>query len=87
MSCYFLGTKHINMELRRTHRTDCKKKQQQICKSTNTMVCVLQTLTQEGPLKFYTGFPTYYIRIAPHVALTLVFAAELPKWQKTYLGL
>lgn len=45
--------------------------------------CFLKTLTTEGPLKFYTGFPTYYIRIAPHVALTLVFADQLPKWQKT----
>jgi solute carrier family 25 (mitochondrial oxoglutarate transporter), member 11 len=46
----------------------------------------VQTLTQEGPLKFYTGFPTYYIRIAPHVALTLVFADMLPKYQKMYFG-
>ena len=46
---------------------------------------MVQTLTKEGPLKFYTGFPTYYIRIAPHVALTLVFANELPKLQ-TSLG-
>jgi solute carrier family 25 (mitochondrial oxoglutarate transporter), member 11 len=42
----------------------------------------VQTLAQEGPLRFYTGFPTYVVRIGPHVAITLVFAAELPKWQK-----
>jgi solute carrier family 25 (mitochondrial oxoglutarate transporter), member 11 len=41
----------------------------------------LQTLFQEGPLKFYTGFPTYVIRIGPHVVFTLIFANELPKWQ------
>ena len=29
--------------------------------------CAIKTLTTEGPLKFYTGFPTYYVRIAPHV--------------------
>lgn len=46
--------------------------------------CFLKTLSQEGPLKFYTGFPTYYIRIAPHVALTLVFADQLPKLQKSF---
>ncbi|CAD7695527.1 unnamed protein product [Ostreobium quekettii] len=35
--------------------------------------CTIKTFTKEGPLKFYTGFPTYFIRIAPHVAMTLVF--------------
>lgn len=35
--------------------------------------CFTKTLTTEGPLKFYTGFPTYYVRIAPHAVLTLVF--------------
>ncbi|KAG2434148.1 hypothetical protein HXX76_007875 [Chlamydomonas incerta] len=44
--------------------------------------CALQTLKNEGPLKFYTGFPTYCIRIAPHVVFTLVFMDALPKVQK-----
>lgn len=35
--------------------------------------CAAKTFKTEGPLKFYTGFPTYCVRIAPHVALTLVF--------------
>ena len=26
--------------------------------------CALKTLRQEGPLKFYTGFPTYCVRCA-----------------------
>lgn len=26
------------------------------------MDCAMQTLKQEGPLKFYTGFPTYLVR-------------------------
>lgn len=34
--------------------------------------CAWKTLTQEGPLKFYTGFPTYCIRIAPHAVITLI---------------
>ncbi len=38
----------------------------------------------QGPLKFYTGFPTYFIRIAPHVVFTLVFMDALPKLQKQY---
>lgn len=46
----------------------------------------MQTLAQEGPLKFYTGFPTYCLRIAPHVALTLFFADQLPKLEKKHLG-
>ena len=41
--------------------------------------CAYKTLTQEGPLKFYTGFPTYYVRIAPHAVLTLVFIDLLRK--------
>lgn len=28
--------------------------------------CALKTLRAGGPLKFYTGFPTYFVRIAPH---------------------
>jgi solute carrier family 25 oxoglutarate transporter 11 len=44
--------------------------------------CALQTLKSEGPLKFYTGFPTYVIRIGPHVVFTLVFLDALGKWQK-----
>jgi len=44
--------------------------------------CALQTLTKEGPLKFYTGFPTYYIRIAPHVTLTLIFMDAITQMQK-----
>lgn len=41
-------------------------------------------LLQEGPLKFYTGFSTYCVRIAPHVVFTLVFMDALPKLQKQY---
>ena len=29
--------------------------------------CALKTLRSGGPLKFYTGFPVYCVRIAPHV--------------------
>jgi solute carrier family 25 oxoglutarate transporter 11 len=43
--------------------------------------CALQTIKNEGPLKFYTGFPTYCVRIAPHVTLTLVFLDALKKAQ------
>lgn len=36
--------------------------------------CALQTIKKEGPLGFYTGFPTYYVRIAPHAMLTLLIS-------------
>jgi len=43
--------------------------------------CALKTLAEGGPLKFYTGFPTYLVRIAPHATLTLVFLSALPKFE------
>ena len=37
----------------------------------------LKTVSKEGPLGFYTGFPTFYFRIAPHVMLSLLFSDVL----------
>lgn len=34
--------------------------------------CAVKTVAKEGPLGFYTGFPTYYFRIAPHCMLVLL---------------
>eukprot|EP00195_Chlamydomonas_chlamydogama_P015505 CAMPEP_0202899902 /NCGR_PEP_ID=MMETSP1392-20130828/9239_1 /ASSEMBLY_ACC=CAM_ASM_000868 /TAXON_ID=225041 /ORGANISM="Chlamydomonas chlamydogama, Strain SAG 11-48b" /LENGTH=298 /DNA_ID=CAMNT_0049586199 /DNA_START=143 /DNA_END=1039 /DNA_ORIENTATION=+ len=50
----------------------------------SSMDCAMQTLTKEGPLKFYTGFPTYIIRIGPHVVFTLLFMDLLPKIEKEF---
>jgi len=44
--------------------------------------CALKTVAKKGPLAFYTGFPTYCVRIAPHAVITLLFVANLPKWEK-----
>uniref|UniRef100_A0A383WF43 Uncharacterized protein n=1 Tax=Tetradesmus obliquus TaxID=3088 RepID=A0A383WF43_TETOB len=44
--------------------------------------CAMQTLKKEGPLTFYTGFPTYLIRIGPHVVFTLMFLDALNVYQK-----
>lgn len=33
--------------------------------------CALKTLKSGGPFKFYTGFPVYCVRIAPHVMVKL----------------
>lgn len=46
--------------------------------------CAMQTLKAEGPLKFYTGFPTFFLRIAPHVVFTLVIMDWLPKFEKKF---
>lgn len=46
--------------------------------------CAVKTFREGGPLKFYTGFPTYFIRIAPHVVLTLSFLSALPKLEAKF---
>ena len=56
----------------------CMQKQQPDARGVlaykSSLDCVLQTLRQGGPLRFYAGFPTYYLRIAPHAMLTLIAA-------------
>jgi hypothetical protein len=32
--------------------------------------CAIKTVRQYGPLKLYSGFPTYVVRIAPHVMVS-----------------
>lgn len=34
--------------------------------------CAVTVFKEEGPLAFYKGFPTYYVRIAPHAMITLI---------------
>jgi solute carrier family 25 oxoglutarate transporter 11 len=45
--------------------------------------CAMQVLKKEGPGAFYAGFPTYFMRIAPHAMLVLLMAdffdAEIKK--------
>ena len=38
----------------------------------NTLDCFMKVAAREGPLAFYAGFPTYYVRIAPHAMLVLI---------------
>lgn len=47
-----------------------------------TVDCAIKTFAEGGPLKFYTGFPTYYVRIAPHAMFTLIFQDALTKFVK-----
>jgi len=39
----------------------------------NSIDCAKKVFVQEGPMAFYKGFLTYYVRIAPHAMLTLAF--------------
>ncbi|RAL43054.1 unnamed protein product [Cuscuta campestris] len=48
---------------------------------TGSLDCALKTLKAGGPLKFYTGFPVYCVRIAPHVMLTWIFLDQIKKTQ------
>eukprot|EP00270_Netrium_digitus_P011946 TRINITY_DN382_c0_g1_i1.p1 TRINITY_DN382_c0_g1~~TRINITY_DN382_c0_g1_i1.p1 ORF type:complete len:325 (-),score=75.71 TRINITY_DN382_c0_g1_i1:340-1230(-) len=45
--------------------------------------CAMKTLAAGGPLKFYTGFGTYVIRIAPHVMMTWIFLNQIQKLEKS----
>ncbi|KAF5748835.1 mitochondrial dicarboxylate/tricarboxylate transporter DTC [Tripterygium wilfordii] len=49
---------------------------------TGSLDCAMKTLKAGGPLKFYTGFPVYFIRIAPHVMMTWIFLNYIQKTQK-----
>ncbi|GAQ89476.1 Mitochondrial substrate carrier [Klebsormidium nitens] len=44
--------------------------------------CAVKTIRQYGPLKLYSGFPTYVVRIAPHVMFTWLFLNQIQKTQK-----
>ncbi|MCJ1245394.1 putative mitochondrial 2-oxoglutarate/malate carrier protein [Trapelia coarctata] len=39
--------------------------------------CAKKVIAQEGWLRFYRGFTTYYVRIAPHAMITLIVADYL----------
>ncbi|KAM3329097.1 hypothetical protein ACQJBY_026267 [Aegilops geniculata] len=44
--------------------------------------CAMKTLKSGGPFKFYTGFPVYCVRIAPHVMMTWIFLNQIQKVEK-----
>ncbi|GAY57536.1 hypothetical protein CUMW_180220, partial [Citrus unshiu] len=49
---------------------------------TGSMDCAMKTLKAGGPFKFYTGFPVYCVRIAPHVMMTWIFLNQIQKLEK-----
>ncbi|KAF8434462.1 mitochondrial carrier domain-containing protein [Terfezia claveryi] len=44
--------------------------------------CVKKVIKEEGIGRFYRGFGTYYVRIAPHAMLTVLFADMLASWTR-----
>jgi len=45
--------------------------------------CAMQQVKSGGVMKLWTGFPTYYVRIAPHAMITLVMQDTIKKsWGK-----
>ena len=48
--------------------------------------CAVQQVKAGGVTKLWTGFPTYYVRIAPHAMITLV-AQDAIKKQWTAMGM
>lgn len=51
---------------------------------TGSLDCAVKTFKSGGPFKFYTGFPVYCVRIAPHVMMTWIFLNQLQKLEKSY---
>ncbi|KAI3798279.1 hypothetical protein L1987_33550 [Smallanthus sonchifolius] len=49
---------------------------------TGSLDCAMKTLKSGGPFKFYTGFPVYCVRIAPHVMMTWIFLNQIQKLEK-----
>ncbi|KAF8041119.1 hypothetical protein BT93_B3136 [Corymbia citriodora subsp. variegata] len=51
---------------------------------TGSLDCAMKTLKAGGPFKFYTGFPVYCVRIAPHVMMTWIFLNQIQKYEKSF---
>ncbi|TPX36009.1 hypothetical protein SmJEL517_g01784 [Synchytrium microbalum] len=46
--------------------------------------CAMKVISNEGPMAFYRGFGTYYVRIAPHAMITLLVADTLSAAAKNW---
>merc|ERR1712190_58821 len=42
--------------------------------------CAMKIMAEGGPLRFYAGFPTFYVRIAPHAMITLIAQDNIKKF-------
>merc|ERR1719215_2069654 len=45
--------------------------------------CAMKQVKAGGPLKLWSGFPTYYVRIAPHAMITLIAQDNVKKMWKS----
>jgi len=52
----------------------------------SSLDCAGKIMAEGGPLRFYAGFPTFYVRIAPHAMITLI-AQDFIKKNWSVLGL
>lgn len=41
--------------------------------------CAMKIMAEGGPMRFYAGFPTFYVRIAPHAMITLMAQDAIKK--------
>merc|ERR1719484_196123 len=51
--------------------------------SSSALDCAMKTVKEGGPLRFYAGFPTFYVRIAPHAMITLMAQDKLKGFWKS----
>jgi len=49
--------------------------------------CATKIMAEGGPLRFYAGFPTFYVRIAPHAMITLIAQDGIKKYVWPSMGL
>merc|ERR1712156_634824 len=49
--------------------------------------CAMQQVKSGGITKLWTGFPTYYVRIAPHAMITLIAQDQIKKHVWPSMGL
>jgi len=52
-------------------------------KYSSSINCAMTVLKEGGPLRFYAGFPTFYVRIAPHAMITLIAQDAIKKFWKS----
>merc|ERR1712232_1292592 len=49
----------------------------------NALDCAAKVMKEGGPLRFYAGFPTFYVRIAPHAMITLIAQDAIKNFWKS----
>jgi len=51
---------------------------------TGSIDCAMKIMAEGGPLKFYTGFPTYCLRVGSHALLTLMILENIQRLQENF---